>query len=640
MKSSLRACLMLLTFLVIQSSSAAFANDAYLRANRLGIAFISSIDIPHPEVRYERALSLGAGWNRWPMYWDRIETRNGVYDWEAYDELVNADLAQGLSLNVILLGIPSFHRDGETIEDLSLPIFSDETDVPAPNKAINPEHAWAQFVQTAVMRYMPNSEMAQTEGWGEGEGVRVWEIWNEPDFEMFWSGGVGDYARLLKVAYLVIKSVDPEATVMLGGLLYPTEANWLAQVLAVYQDEPDREEDQWYMDAVGIHNYGDAWRSGWLTLVARQTMVEYDFIRPIWMTETGVPVWDDYPGPVWVDDDAQARSALATVEQQAAFLIQSAAYAWAEGAQVVFYHQLYDDCGNQPPGTDFPATRTGICPAGEICAGDVFGLFSNPESAVCFAQHPTPDSARPVAFAYALLAEVFGAHSFSRRGVIEDVREDGAATITFIRPDTRERVVVIWNTTDTSIEISLAALGSNAGIQTMDAAYSSAAQDGAYTLALPGAELPLQRFLEDRAKIDIGGEPLILIERVTDDAEWARLLYLTFESTEPPAALATETTAAEFSQAQIEGWQAESPTGVILISLQDARLRTAPDVETSTVVGTLRTNQHASVVGRTDNAEWLLLEMADGGRVWIASFLGDVYGNLSAVPVIEADESQ
>jgi hypothetical protein len=626
---------LLLFVIALQSSVIAQADPAIGQADRLGIAHISSVDVPRSEERYRRALDLGASWNRWPLYWDRVEQPDGEYDWDAYDALVIEDLSYGLQLNVILLGIPAHQREGEVMRGLMEPVFADGSDTPASGKAINPDNPWAQFVRAAVERYRPDGTLAREQGWQDGEGVRVWEIWNEPDYEFFWSGTVFDYARLLKSAYLVIDATDPDATVMVGGLLYPSQDNYLAQVLSIYQDEPNPERYNWYMDAVAVHNYGDSWRSGWLTLVARQTLVEYELERPIWVTETGVPIWDDYPGPLWTEDDPQARALLATADEQAAFMIQSAAYAWAEGAQVIIYHQLYDDCGNQPPGTDFaPSATEGVCRPGEICAGDVFGIFRNPDNAICFSQHPQPDSPRPVAAAYTMLAEVF-AQPFSRRGIIDDVRDDDAIVITFTRPATDERIVVVWNTLEEPQDIELPAISESAALYVsgIEGGQSIRAEEGTYMLTLPAAGMPRQRFLEDRLSVDIGGSPLILVETVTDEAELARLEFLTFESTERPPELPTAEAFA-LGERQIADLIANSPTGVSFYSQDAARVRSLPTTEGSQVLGTLRTGDAMPVTGRLADNSWWRISYNDG-EGWVAAFLGEVYGNIDSVPIIE-----
>src|SRR5690606_15981375 len=102
-----------------------------------------------------------------------------------------------LKINAILLGIPEFARDGGSVRDLNAPVFSDGSDTPGAGKSVNPGNPWASFVYAAVERYRGH--------------VHVWEVWNEPDLSMFWSGSVADYARLLKVAYLAAHQADPNA---------------------------------------------------------------------------------------------------------------------------------------------------------------------------------------------------------------------------------------------------------------------------------------------------------------------------------------------------------------------------------------------------------------------------------------------
>src|SRR5688500_2620571 len=114
-------------------------SEAYIRSPRLGITMISLEEL-HTEDRYERALELGAGWNRWPLYWDRVETAPGEFNWDGYDRLVSDDEAHGLNINAILLGTPTFFLDEVRISGLQEPIFSDQTDTPRVDKKINPKN--------------------------------------------------------------------------------------------------------------------------------------------------------------------------------------------------------------------------------------------------------------------------------------------------------------------------------------------------------------------------------------------------------------------------------------------------------------------------------------------------------------------
>lgn len=508
--------LLLLTTAVYADDGNSTNVDGYLRSPRLGITHISLTGETTSAERYQNALSLGAGWNRYPIYWDRVETEPGQFDWTVYDQQVSSDLAYNLNINAILLGRPTFFaggKDNRSIAGLRESIFADGSDFPEVGKALNPDNYWAHFVMQTVTRYKPGGTLARLEGWPEGQGIRVWEVWNEPDFPFFWSASIEDYARLLKVAYIIAKNVDPDAQIMFGGLLFQTQDNWLARVLAIFEDDPMVEQFNWYHDIVAVHSYSYPWRSGWLVLWVRQTLKAYGLERPIWLNESGVPVWNDYPGPVWASqpDELQLR---ATAEQQASFFIQSTVYAWSEGADVVFFHQLYDDCGNQPAGTDFPFSVVNRCPPGQMCMGDAFGLFRNARGSLCFSQHPEPGTPRPAASAYRLIAELFGSGEYDRPQL--ETSED-ALIFTFesLRPG--KRVRVLWNRTfePLSLEIDLtnpAKLYSLTHTQTI-----RPNGDGHYRLTLPPAQPDYYPFLEPGDKSAVGGEPFILVESMREN---------------------------------------------------------------------------------------------------------------------------
>ncbi len=490
------------------------AQDNFIRAPRLGITFVSSLDHPAEELRYRRALLLGAGWNRWPLYWNMVERSPGLYDWAGYDRVVSADVRYGMNTNAILLGRPPFYTEGGSIAGLRQPVFADGTDTPGAGKVPNSANPWANFVYQAVARYKPGGLLALQQGWRGGQGITVWEAWNEPDLDLFWNGSVEDYARLLKVTYLAAHAADSNARVMFGGLAYgnPDSDDWLAKVLAVYANDPNRSANNWYMDMVGVHNYSYARRSGIVVRWAKDTLSRYGLSRPIWLNESGVPVWDDYPGPTWTADEPASRRLRATEQQQAAFFVQSTAYAWAEGAEVVFFHQLYDDCGNQPPGTNFPPHNGEFCAVNANCWGDAHGLYRNERGQPCFSQHVLPGSPRAAAGAFYRLAQVFGTAPFEG-GEIE-LREGGTA-ITFQRPTTGERIVVLWNRRLAAIDWSLSAGGTDGRLFALDEQdWVLMPSEGQYTIGLPAATRDDYPFLPDGEVSAIGGLPFILVEKL------------------------------------------------------------------------------------------------------------------------------
>lgn len=528
----LSACLL---FLLIYSPGQ--AQTSYIRATRLGITFISSLDYPANERRYDRALLLGAGWNRWPLYWDRIETAPGVYNWSAYDRLVTGDLQHGLQINAILLGRPGFFADGGSIQGLNNAIFNDGTDTPAPGKLPNPDNHWAMFVFNAVNRYKPGGLLAQSLGWDRG--VTVWEAWNEPDLSMFWTGGVENYARLLKVTYLVAHQADPNARVMFGGLAYgnPDEDDWLTKVLTVFASDPARQQYNWFMDLVGVHNYSYARRSGLIVQRVRENLARFNLGRSIWLNESGVPVWDDYPGPTWTRSDPSGRQFRATMQQQAAFVVESTVLSWAAGAEVIFFHQLYDDCGNQTGGTNFPPHNGELCAGGGTCAGDAFGLYRNERTDTCFNQHPLPGTPRPAASAFYRLAQIFGSAPFTNPDV---EYQDGAVIVTFDRPATAERIVVLWNRRLNEQKVEIQAAGPEGTLYSVDNQdWFIAPTDGLYTIGLPAATRDDYPYLPAGEASGIGGLPFILVERgvtplVEGTAEAISITPGAVTATQPP----------------------------------------------------------------------------------------------------------
>lgn len=492
-----------------------------VRNERLGIAHISAAEGGTGEMRYQQALTLGAYWNRYPIYWDVVETVPGTFDWQRYDIQVADDLVHNFGINAILLGRPTFRADGDRIQGLNEPIFADGSDFPGECKTINVANPWAVFVYEAVNRYKPGGVLSQQGAFARGAGIRVWEIWNEPDFKLFWSGSIGDYARLLKVAYLAAHHADPEAEIMFAGLLYNTGDNWLARVLKIYQDDPYHQQFNYYMDQVAVHSYSDPWRTGWLVLNVRQTLIAYGIAdKPIRVTETGIAVWDDYPGPTWAvsssTSDVGYRRNRGSQQQQAWFVIQSAIYAWHEGADTVIFHQLYDDCGDQAPGTNFPPNDGSLCEAGS-CYGDAHGFFRNLASSVCFAQHPQPGTARPAAQAFKLLAQVF-AEPFERGTDLKLSRD--AITLQFNRPQNGERIVALWSRKIQAVQIKVPAKGANAQLVSLESnQLITPDEDGHYVIDLPAANPDNYDDLQFGSDAAVGGSPYLLIERTGSSIE-------------------------------------------------------------------------------------------------------------------------
>lgn len=158
---------------------------------------------------FQKQASIGATWNRVDFSWDSIETSPGVYQWAAYDALVDRANAAGVRLIANLSETPAFYRPAGT------------TDKHEPSS--QGETAYANFVRAVVERYRPR-------------GVTHYEIWNEPNLTMFWNPkpNPAKYTRMLIGAYEQAKLTALDITVLAGSFApaggYPDAAYQVGQV--------------------------------------------------------------------------------------------------------------------------------------------------------------------------------------------------------------------------------------------------------------------------------------------------------------------------------------------------------------------------------------------------------------------------
>jgi len=144
----------------------------------------------------------------------------------------------GMDDHVAFIGYPSDeHRETtfhcpEHQSELFSNMYLDIWDGGANGTPVNDENHYALYVYRMVSTYQ--------------DYVKFWEIWNEPDFDHSGNGfkdpgqpgnwyenipepcdmsiraPIFEYIRMLRISYEVIKSIDPEAFVAIGGLGYPS----------------------------------------------------------------------------------------------------------------------------------------------------------------------------------------------------------------------------------------------------------------------------------------------------------------------------------------------------------------------------------------------------------------------------------
>ncbi|MBA3530701.1 MAG: hypothetical protein H0T73_02110 [Ardenticatenales bacterium] len=472
-----------------------------------GLVFVNSAEEARGTARIQRAVSAGARMDRFPLYWNNIEIQRGRFEWSRHDAAIRANEAQGLETLALLLSTsayyyPSTHpapnvgsgRPASSIAEplpslpdrqpcaegmrppgaLNEPIFADGTDRPAPGKGINPANPWARFVEEAVNRYRP--------GGSAGLNVRHWEIWNEPDLCHFWSSTPRQYARLLKVAYLVIKQADPQATVIWGGLAHYGNRDFLEGLVQALREDPMAATYNGFFDAAASHQYSDVTQGQVYTQRVRRALTGTGWEnKAVWITESGVPVCGDAIGPPCPD------AHRANSEGQAAYIWQNVAYTRLANGGPIFHFQLHDDCGNE---------------ARSAPPADAFGLVSNEGDHPC-----VPHRAQP-RLAYS--AYQLAARYFPQTQVLWDDTQEGVRRVAFYHPATRERRILVWMTGDSSGIARVPATAAQGRRIGVDGSYQDMTPvNGEYQIPLPGST----NMRRSGSATYIGGLPYLLIER-------------------------------------------------------------------------------------------------------------------------------
>jgi len=191
--------------------------------------------------------------------WDAIEVEKGKYDWLFWDDFVKTAVDDyGLTLIPYICYMPRWNSTGE---DDSLFFWN------YPPKDYN---AFGTFMKALVARYK--------------DRIKTWELWNEPDIDIYWQGTRKDFAEFIKIGARGVKEADPGAKTVLGGLAY--DPYFLLHMFRDYGLSP-------FIDIVNIHNYYETWHRHKIEAITDYINEVHDVIwrygnnQPLWMAEVG-----------------------------------------------------------------------------------------------------------------------------------------------------------------------------------------------------------------------------------------------------------------------------------------------------------------------------------------------------------------
>lgn len=202
--------------------------------------------------------------------WANCEAQPGVRDYSAAETGLASAEREGLAVVGMINGNPGW----ATTSGSRLAPPKDWT-------------AWERHVEQVVARFR--------------DRVHVWEIWNEPDIEEFWTGSAEEYVELLKHAYAGAKRADPGCLVMSAGLDGSGEV-FLNRILGLGAGE--------YCDLIGAHPYaGSSSLAAYRLRLMRRILTFHHLAKPLWVTEVGWQSggWKGGPGMVASEEAKGAR---------------------------------------------------------------------------------------------------------------------------------------------------------------------------------------------------------------------------------------------------------------------------------------------------------------------------------------------
>jgi xylan 1,4-beta-xylosidase len=232
-----------------------FGDDGH--GNDIGVEFADALRLVHDDLGVTRVRAHAI------LHDDNHVVSRGsagelVYDFSAVDDLYDQILAIGIRPVVELSFTPAaLARDADQTVFGYRGIISPPTDW----------SEWRELVAALAAHLVQRYGIDEVAEWG-------FEVWNEANLEVFWTGTQEEYFRLYDESAAAVKGVDPR--LLIGGPA--TAAGEWIEALAAHAAEVGTA-----LDFVTSHTYGN------LPLDAQASLERHGFAAsPVWWTEWGV----------------------------------------------------------------------------------------------------------------------------------------------------------------------------------------------------------------------------------------------------------------------------------------------------------------------------------------------------------------
>ena len=205
------------------------------------------------------------GWVRLVARWDRMETFPGVIDFQYLDDRVNAAFAEQRAILLTFYGIPSWANGSPWGCGLFNPSQGKICSTPPASS-----NYFRDFASRVAARYAAK--------------IDYYEIWNEPDFPVFFNGSMWEFhTKIAQPGASAIRAADPGATILGPGILSSSTklTNFLSSACS-------------YIDIVTVHAYEgsaagmkNSLSNKWPTAISAAGCTNRPS-WPVWVTEFGI----------------------------------------------------------------------------------------------------------------------------------------------------------------------------------------------------------------------------------------------------------------------------------------------------------------------------------------------------------------
>jgi hypothetical protein len=303
---------------------------------------------PNPE-QLQRLKTGGVASIRIPIIWGSVQAqKDGHFDWSAVDAVIGNAAQAGIEVLPFLYGAPSWAVPQAVVPGSHGGFRGPKT---LPVKTAAQQAGWTAFAQQAAARYGPGGSFWVGHPQLPARPVRTWQIWNEENFKYFVvHPNPADYGKLVNISYAALRSVDPGARLVLGGLFAePKEAGWKIKppqayfatdfLTKMYRATPGIRSK---FSGIALHPYTSEYQHLTAEIEAIRAVLRqnHDGAKGLWVTEIG---WSsEPPDPV---HDAFAKGPQGQVRQlKGAFgLFRSKAAKWR--LRQVFWFSVEDTPG-------------------------------------------------------------------------------------------------------------------------------------------------------------------------------------------------------------------------------------------------------------------------------------------------------